>query len=279
MPPSSSSDPLTAGAGDIADCTDTGVNETADLILGLPADTPIFTLGDNAYPHGSANDFSSCYDPTWGQFKSRTRPSLGDHEYETPSASGYFNYFQSQLSPYGASATDPNRGYYSYDLGSWHVAVLNAACTDAPACSPSGQAAWLNADLAAHPNQCTMAILSAPRWSSGSVHGSNATMAPYFDVLYQRGAELLLGGDDHLYERFAPQDPQGFYDTAGVRQLIAGTGGGSLYSFGTIQRNSEVRKSGSYGILKLTLHAGSYEWEFVPAAGDTFSDSGSTACH
>jgi hypothetical protein len=278
VPPSSSPDPLTAGAGDIADCTDTGVNQTASLILGLPAGTPIFTIGDNAYPHGSANDFATCYDPTWGQFKSRTRPALGDHEYETPNASGYFNYFQNQLSPYGASATDPNRGYYSYDLGSWHVSVLNAACADAPACSDSAQAAWLDADLAAHPNQCTMAILSAPRWSSGSVHGSNATMAPYFQVLYQRGAELLLGGDDHLYERFAPQDPQGFYDAAGVRQLVAGTGGGSLYSFGTIQRNSEVRKSGSYGILKLTLHAGSYEWEFVPTSG-SFSDSGTTACH
>ncbi len=275
---SPSPDPLTAGAGDIADCTDTGVNQTADLILGLPASTPIFTLGDNAYPHGSANDFANCYDPTWGQFKTRTRPSIGDHEYETPNASGYFNYFQAQLAPYGASATDPNRAYYSYDLGTWHVAVLNAACEDAPACSASGQAAWLDADLAAHPNQCTMAILSAPRWSSGSVHGSNATMAPYFDVLYQRGAELLLGGDDHLYERFAPQDPLGFYNAAGVRQLIAGTGGGSLYSFGTIQRNSEVRKSGSYGILELTLHPGSYEWEFVPTAG-SFSDSGTTPCH
>jgi len=158
------------------------------------------------------------------------------------------------------------------------VAVLNGACADAPACSDGAQAAWLDADLVAHANQCTMAILDAPRWSSGSVHGSNATMAPYFDVLYQRGAELLLGGDDHLYERFAPQDPQGFYNAAGVRQLVVGTGGGSLYTFGVIQRNSEVRKSGSYGILKLVLHAGSYEWEFVPTSG-SFSDSGTTSCH
>jgi large repetitive protein len=279
LAPSSSPDPLLAGAGDIADCTDTGVQDTANQILGLPPSTTVITLGDNAYPHGSASDFSNCYDPTWGQFKSRTRPAIGDHEYETPNASGYFNYFQNQLAPFGASATDPNRAYYSYDIANWHVAVLNAACADAPACSPSGQAAWLDADLEAHPNQCTFAVLSAPRWSSGSVHGSNPTMGQYFQVLYDHRVDLVLGGDDHVYERFAPQDPQGFYDPAnGVRQITAGTGGGSLYTFGSVRANSEVRRSGNYGILKLTLHSSSYEWEFVPTSG-TFSDSGTTPCH
>jgi hypothetical protein len=277
--PSSSPDPLMAGAGDIADCTDTGVNATANLILGLPASTTVFTVGDNAYPQGSASDFSNCYEPTWGQFKSRTRPAIGDHEYETPNASGYFNYFQTQLAPFGASATDPNRAYYSYDIGAWHVVVLNGACADAPACSATAQASWLDADLAAHSNQCTFAILAAPRWSSGSVHGSNATMGQYFAILYDNGADFVLGGDDHLYERFAPQDPQGFYDPGrGVRQFVAGTGGGSLYTFASPRANSEVRRSGNYGILKLTLHAGSYEWEFVPTSG-TFSDSGTTSCH
>ncbi|HEV8250104.1 MAG TPA: LamG-like jellyroll fold domain-containing protein, partial [Gaiellaceae bacterium] len=282
VPSSSTTDPIFAGAGDIADCTDNGVNATAALILGLPSSTTVFTLGDNAYPSGTASDFANCYDPTWGQFKSRTRPAIGDHEYETPNASGYFNYFQTQLAPFGASATDPNRAYYSYDLGTWHVAVLNAGCGEAsivPACSATAQASWLDADLSAHPNQCTVAILAAPRWSSGSIHGSNANMARYVDVLYSNGADLLLGGDDHLYERFAPQDPQGFYDPVrGVRQIITGTGGGSLYTFGTIRANSEVRKSGNYGILKLVLHAGSYEWQFIPTSG-SFSDSGTSACH
>jgi hypothetical protein len=277
--PAATTDPVLAGAGDIADCTDSGVQATAALILGLPSSTTVMTLGDNAYPHGSASDFANCYDPTWGQFKSRTHPAIGDHEYETPNASGYFNYFQQQLAPYGASATDPNRAYYSYDLGTWHVVVLNGACSDAPACNATTQAAWLDSDLSTHTNQCTVGVLAAPRWSSGSVHGSNASMATYFDVLYDHGAELVLGGDDHLYERFAPMDPQGFYDpTRGVRQIVAGTGGGSLYSFGTIRANSEVRRSGSYGILKLALHAGSYEWEFIPTSG-SFSDSGTTPCH
>ena len=276
---SSTPDPVIAGAGDIADCTGTGVRATANLILGLPTSTTVMTLGDNAYPSGAASDFSGCYDPWWGQFKSRTRPAIGDHEYETPNASGYFNYFAQQLAPFGASATDPNRAYYSYDLGTWHVVVLNGACAYAPACSAATQAAWLDADLTTNANQCTMAILSSPRWSSGSVHGSNATMAQYFKVLYDNGVELVLSGDDHLYERFAPTDPQGFYDpTRGVRQLIVGTGGGSLYSFGAIQANSEVRKSGSYGIVTLALHAGSYQWQFVPTSG-TFSDSGSSTCH
>jgi len=279
VPRATTSDPVLAGAGDIGDCTDTGVNATANLILGLPSTTTVITLGDNAYPHGSDADFANCYDPTWGQFKSRTHPALGDHEYETPNASGYFNYFQQQLAPYGASATDPTRGYYSYDIGSWHVVVLNAECGDVPGCSATAQASWLDSDLTAHPSQCTMAVLGAPRWSSGSVHGSNAAMASYFKSLYDNGAEVLLGGDDHLYERFAPTDPQGYYDPArGVRQIIAGTGGGSLYTFGTIRANSEVRRSGNFGILKMTLHPGSYEWEFVPTAG-TYSDSGTTECH
>ena len=275
---SSSGDPVLAGAGDIADCTDTGAAQTANLLLGLPTAT-VQTFGDNAYPHGSSNDFNNCYHPTWGQVKSRTNPAIGDHEYETPNASGYFNYFADRLAPFGASAQDPLRAYYSYDIGAWHVVVLNAICWELPGCSVNGQVAWLDADLGAHTNSCTLAVLASPRWSSGSVHGSNAQMQPYWDNLYANDVDVIVGGDDHVYERFAPQDPQGYYaPSRGIRQFTVGTGGGSLYTFAEPKANSEVRYRASYGILKLKLHATSYEWEYLPTAG-TFSDSGSAACH
>jgi hypothetical protein len=269
---------LLAGAGDIADCTDTGVNQTANLILGLPTAT-VQTFGDNAYPHGSASDFANCYDPTWGQFKNRTNPAIGDHEYETPNASGYFNYFADRLAPFGASAQDPLRAYYSYDLGTWHVVVLNAICYEITGCSVNGQLAWLNADLDAHTNTCTLAVLAAPRWSSGSVHGSNPQMQGYWDSFYANHVDVVVGGDDHVYERFAPQDPQGFYAPGrGVRQFTVGTGGGSLYTFLDPKANSEVRYRNSYGILRLGLHATSYDWRFFPTSG-TFTDSGSDSCN
>jgi hypothetical protein len=276
---SSTSDPVLAGAGDIADCTDTGVQATANLILGLPSAT-VQTFGDNAYPNGSASDFANCYDPSWGQFKSRTRPAIGDHEYATPNASGYFNYFANQLAPFGANASDPNRAYYSYDLGAWHVVVLNAACgTSAPACDKNAQLSWLDSDLGTHPNTCTLAVLHKNRFSSGTVHGNNAQMQPYWNVLYANGTDVVVGGDEHVYERYAPQDLQGFYDPAqGLREFIVGTGGGSLYTFGNINANSEVRYRASYGVFKLTLHPTSYEWQYIPTSG-SFADTGSTSCH
>jgi hypothetical protein len=275
---SSSPDPVLVGAGDIADCTDTGVNQTANLVLGFP-DATVQTFGDNAYPHGSANDFANCYHPTWGQFKNRTNPAIGDHEYETPNASGYFNYFADRLAPFGASAQDPLRAYYSYDLGSWHVVVLNAICYEISGCSVNGQLAWLNADLAAHTNTCTLAVLAAPRWSSGTVHGNNAQMQGYWDSFHSNQVDVVVGGDDHVYERFAPQDPQGFYAPGrGVRQFTVGTGGGSLYTFGEPKANSEVRYRSSYGILRLGLHATSYDWRYVPTSG-TFADTGSDTCN
>jgi hypothetical protein len=275
---SPTSGPVLAGAGDIADCQDTGDEATANLLLGLPS-AVVQTFGDNAYPNGSASNFANCYQPSWGQVKDRTRPALGDHDYETPNASGYFNYFADQLAPFGASAADPTRGYYSYDLGAWHVVVLNAICGSSIGCDVNGQATWLDADLAAHTNACTLAVLPAPRWSSGSVHGSNATMQVYWDVLYANGVDVVVGGDDHVYERFAPQDPQGFYDpVGGLRQFTVGTGGGSLYTFLDPKANSEVRYRASYGILKLILGSSSYEWQFLPTSG-TFADSGTTACH
>jgi hypothetical protein len=211
--------------------------------------------------------------------KNRTRPSIGDHEYETTNASGYFDYFTDQLAPFGASASDPLRAYYSYDLGAWHVVVLNAACGEVAGCSVNSQVAWLDADLAAHPSTCTLAVLHENRWSSGSIHGNNALMQPYWDNLYANHVDVVLGGDEHVYERYAPQDPQGFYDPLhGLREFIVGTGGAGRYTFGSVNANSEVRYRDSWGILALTLHPTSYEWRFIPTAG-SFSDSGSSSCH
>jgi hypothetical protein len=273
-----SGDPVLAGAGDIGDCTDSGVAQTANLLLGLPS-AHVQTFGDNAYPAGSDTDFANCYNPYWGQVKNRTTPSIGDHEYQTPNAAGYFNYFAAQLAPYGPSATDPTRAYYSYDLGAWHIVVLNAACEDVPGCSVNGQLAWLDADLGAHSNACTLTVLHEPLFSSGDVHPNNITMQPFWNVLYANNADIVVAGDQHAYERYAPQDPQGYYNPSrGIREFIVGTGGGSLYNFGNINANSEVRYRSTYGILALTLHSAGYDWKYIPTSG-TFTDSGTGTCH
>jgi hypothetical protein len=273
------------GAGDIADCDGPGDDATANLLDGFPNAT-VFTLGDNAYELGLASEYANCYDPTWGRFKARTRPSLGDHDYADgadPTAAGYFGYYGSILAPFGASAGDPNRGYYSFDSGTWHVVVLNAICGGvASGCSNSGQLAWLASDLAAHPASCTMALFSAPRWSSGSVHGNNSGVQNYWAALHDAGVDLMLSGDDHDYERFAPQDANGNYKANGLREIVVGTGGRSHYLFnngGVVRANSEVRNDTAYGVLRLVLRSGGYEWEFVPEAGRTFMDSGSDSCH
>jgi len=275
----SSAGPLLVGAGDIADCTDTGHLLTAELLAETP-DASVQTFGDNAYPHGSPSDFDNCYDRSWGAAKGRTNPALGDHEYETPNAAGYFGYFAERLARFGPSARDPARGYYSYELGSWHVVVLNGICWDLPSCSVERQVAWLDHDLAEHESRCTLAVLSSPRWSSGDVHGDNREMKGYWDSLYTAGADVVVGGDDHVYERYAPQDPRGTYDPRrGLRQFTVGTGGGSLYGFESADANSEVRVSGSYGILRLALLRGSYEWQFVAADPTRVVDGGSGPCH
>jgi len=271
------------GAGDIAYCEDVGDEATALLLDQFPSAT-VFTLGDNAYESGTAQEFNNCYQPTWGRAKARTRPILGDHDYadgQNPNATGYMGYFQNQLAPFGASATDPNRGYYSYDLGTWHVVALNSNCGDeAPGCSVSTQLTWLQNDLAAHPNTCTLALVSSPRYSSGEVHGDNSDLQPYWAILANAGAELWLAGDDHLYERFAPMDAAGAYQSQGMRQITVGTGGRSLYPFkAAIDANSETRQNDTYGIMRLVLRPGAYEWEYVPQAGRTFIDSGTSSCH
>jgi len=262
------------GAGDIADCGGSDDEATAALINAIPS-VPVFTLGDNAYPNGSTNDYKNCYDPSWGAFKSRTHPSAGNHEYDTGNASPYFAYF-------GAAAGPSGLGYYSFDLGSWHIIVLNSnIATDAG----SPQEVWLKADLAAHSNLCTLAYWHHPLYSSvGGTTGTNGAVItsarPFWDDLYAAGADLVLNGHRHVYERLAPMKPDGSPDAVkGIRTLIAGMGGESGGDLTNIFPTSEVRDGRTFGILKLTLSTGSYSWQFIGVPGSTFTDSGTNSCH
>jgi hypothetical protein len=269
-------------AGDIASCASTGDEATAQLVAralasaGMQTAIPVTvaTLGDTVYERGSAEQFAACYDPVWGRFKDRTRPAAGDRDYLTPGAAAYFAYF-------GAAAGVIGQGYYSYELGTWHVVVLNSICWQVNGCGPgSPQAQWLAADLRAHPALCTLAYWHTPRFSSGQ-HANFAQAQSFWDLLYAAGAEVVLNAHDHHYERFAAQDPQGQADPKrGLREFIAGTGGRAHYRLpGAPQPNSEVRNADTYGVLKLTLRPGRYDWAFLPVAGQTFTDSGSAACH
>jgi hypothetical protein len=260
-------------AGDIASCSSSGDEATAALLDGISG--TVLTLGDNAYDSGTPSQFTNCYQPSWGRHKARTRPSAGNHDYLTASASGYYGYF-------GAAAGDPTKGYYSYELGAWHIVVINSNCSQVGGCQAgSPQEKWLRADLAAHPAACTLAYWHHPRFSSGTSHGSSTTMQPIWQALYDANADVVLSGHEHNYERFAPQNPAGQADAArGIREFVVGTGGKSHYGFGTPLPNSQVRNSDTSGVLKLTLHATSYDWRFVPESGKTFTDSGSNfACH
>jgi hypothetical protein len=257
------------GAGDIADCSGAQDEETAQLLDNIPG--TVYTVGDNAYPNGTDAEYNNCYGPTWGRHKARTRPAVGDNEYNSSSvAAGYFNYF-------GAAAGNPNEGYYSYDVGSWHIIVLNSNCSNVGGCSASSpQGQWLQADLAANPRTCTLAIFHEPLFSSSGV---DADMRDFWAPLYAAGADIVLSGHRHNYERFALQNPDGVADPGrGIREFVVGTGGRSHSSFGSTAPNSEVRNNTTFGVLKLTLHPTSYDWQFIPIAGQTFTDSGTTQC-
>jgi acid phosphatase type 7 len=198
---------------------------------------------------------------------------VGNHEYNTQGASGYFGYF-------GAAAGGPSKGYYSYNRGNWHVVALNSMCENVGGCgADSPMVRWLKRDLAANPRKCTLAYFHHPLFSSGP-HGNQTKMRPTWGVLYAANADVVINGHDHTYERFAPQRPDGTLDRRrGIREFVVGTGGASHYSFGTIKPNSKVRNADTHGVLKLRLRADSYDWKFVPVAGKTFTDSGSTRCH
>ena len=257
------------GAGDISDCNNNNDEATAKLLDANLTGT-VFLAGDNAYESGTTTEYNNCYNPTWGRHKARTKPSPGNHEYNTLNATGYYGYF-------GAAAGDPAKGYYSYDLGAWHIVALNSNIANIDA---AAQLTWLNADLTANTKSCTLAYWHHPRFSSGSEHGNNSAMQPFWDVLVQFNADVILNGHDHDYERFARQSPTGVADNVnGIREFVVGTGGRALYTLGTRKANSEVFNSSTFGVLKLTLSAGSYSWQFIPVAGSTFTDSGSENCH
>jgi hypothetical protein len=261
-------------AGDIAAC-DTDGDEATAALLAQRAGT-IATLGDNAYDSPpEADPYADCYAPSWGPFRPRTMPVPGNHEYEDSlAAADYFTYF--------GTAAGPPGGYYSYDLGSWHVIALNTSdnCAQVSCAAASPQETWLRADLATHADaKCTLAYFHHPRFSS--YLGANSNVRPLWEALHDGGADLVLNGHAHNYERFRPLDPAGAPDpSAGIIEIVAGTGGRSHHPFSPqVDPNSAVRNDDAYGILDVTLDPAGWSWRFVPAAGAAFADSGSADCH
>ena len=253
------------GAGDIANCDVPGSEATARLIDRIPGD--VFTLGDNVYPSGSPESFTRCYEPTWGRHKQRTHPNPGNHDWDVAAGAPYFSYFGPTSGPSGL-------GYYSFNLGAWHILSLNSNIV---ASSGSPQYEWARRDLTSAPAPCTLAYWHHPLFSSGP-NGNNGQMRDMWRLLDNAGVDLVLVGHDHLYERFAPQDADGNPTPAGMREFVVGTGGGRLYNPASVQPNSEVRNNDTWGVLKLALRGNRYDWEFVPVDGQSFRDFGSAAC-
>ena len=285
--PSPPKDPAAAvvvAAGDIAECPGGRQAETAALVERIAPDA-VLALGDIAYPNGSLDDLLDCYDPAWGKFRSITRAAVGNHEYHAPHAAPFFSYFC-------GGAGEPFEGRASFDIGTWHVVVLNSNCgrdPDVPApvadefggCgADSPQARWLKDDLAAHPSRCTLAMWHHPRYTSGP-HGNADYMSDLWKILEDAGADLVLTGHAHLYERFAPMDEAGHLDAErGMRQFVVGTGGkGALHTITVVQRGSEARNDHTHGVMRLELRPSGYSWKFVPVDGDSFSDGGEAECH
>lgn len=249
------------GAGDISKCDHSGDTRTAKLLQSIPG--TVFTTGDNVYDSGTLAEYLRCYEPTWGQYKARTMPVPGNHEYVTNGAAGYFSYFNVPE-------------YYAYDRGAWRIYALNSEIDTS---AQSEQAKWLQADLAQNPRSCVMAYWHRARWSSGKHHGSDSKMQVIWDILYDANAELVVTGHEHHYERFAPMDKNGNAVSVGLQAFVVGTGGANKYPFGNILPASQARNDNTYGVIKLTLHPTMYEWEFIPVEGGTFTDRGSQGCH
>jgi hypothetical protein len=272
-----SSDPVIAAAGDIA-CEPTAPvtavtcqqKATSDLLLQRKL-AGVLTLGDEQYVQGRLKNFQTQYGPTWGRLLAITHPAPGNHEYQS-GGDGFFEYF-------GAAAGDPRHPYYSFELGGWHLVALDSECASAGGCQKgSPQERWLVSDLKSHPARCTLAFWHEPRFSSGG-HGNNPTYQVFWQDLAAAGAELVLNGHDHDYERFAPQTSTGAPAAAGIREFVVGTGGKNLRPLHDPRPNSQARSDSTFGVLELTLHSDSYDWQFVPVAGSRFTDSGSAQCH
>jgi hypothetical protein len=251
------------------------MKSTSDLVVAM-APQRVFALGDLQYNSGSLAEFNASYHSSWGRFKAKTNPAVGNHEYGTSNAGGYFTYF--------GSAAAPSLGYYSFDVpvgtSRWHIAVINSECTrigGGVGCAvDSPQEKWLKSDLAANSTTCTAVLSHRPRWSSNSF--ASPDIQPLVDVIYAQHVDLLLTGHAHSYERFAPQNAAGQAANNGIREIIVGTGGRDSQGFGTVAANSVVRKNQIYGVLKLTLKPAGYDWQFVPDPATPFADSGSGTC-
>ncbi len=259
------------GAGDVATCDSSADRRTAKLLPETKG--TIFTLGDHAYPHGTRAQFRSCYGPTWGKYKKRTKPAMGNHDYPTSTAKPYFDYFGRKAGPHG-------RGYYSYDRGRWHIVALNSMCEEVEGCGArSRQAHWLRKNLRKHRARCTLAYFHHPLFSSGE-HGNEPMMRPIWRILYRANADVVVNGHDHDYERFAPQTPRGARrPKQGIREFVVGTGGAERRPFRAIKPHSEARNAHTSGVLKLKLRSRSYHWRFVPVTGRSYTDSGKDRCH
>jgi hypothetical protein len=277
-------DPVLAAAGDIACAPESAdfngglgtatacrMMATANLLVTRAPDV-VMPLGDTQYEDGAPARFALSYHPSWGQLLARTRPVVGNHEYGTPGAAGYFSYF-------GPAAGDPSKGTYGFDLGAWRVLVLNSNCAAAGGCEAgSPQETWLRQELAAHPGVCTLAAMHHPRFSSG-MHGNDTSTSAFWETLFSAGADVVLTGHDHDYERFGRQRPDGTPDALrGIREFVVGTGGKDTRPFGAVAANSRVRLTGTFGVLELTLRPASYDWAFVATDGSVL-DAGTGPCH
>ncbi len=272
-PAAPSAFPILVGAGDIADCRTDAHERTAKLLDASFAggrEGLVFAAGDLAYDRGKPSEFENCYALSWGRHKARTRPAVGNHEYFTPGAAGYFGYW-------GAQAGDPKQGWYAYSLGGWRILVLNSNCDQVGCEAGSEQERWVREELKAHGGKCALAVWHHPRFSSGP-HGEEPSMVALYQALDEAGVDVALTGHDHHYERFAPQDAQGRANPDGIRQFVVGTGGRKHYRLAETAANSELRHTGAFGVLELELRPSSYAWRFVPIEGETFEDHGEADC-
>ncbi|MGE5763454.1 MAG: metallophosphoesterase family protein [Mycobacterium leprae] len=260
--------PTVVAAGDISPRRLENQRATANLVLRL-APTRVLTLGDQQYDAGRLADYQAYYGPTWGRFKAITSPVPGNHEYDTLGAAGYFDYF-------GAAAGTPGQGYYSFDLGGWHLVALNSNIAYDPG---SEQEIWLRRDLAETSKRCVLAYWRHPRFSSGSTYGDDSRLAPFWTDLSAVRADIVLNGHEHNYERFGPQTPDAVGDPRGIREFVVGTGGAGLYPFGPPTANSQQRITGQHGVLHVTLNPTSYQWKFVAVDGTVLDRGGPVACH